>query len=87
MGEDRLLMGKVWFSQLGWTPFPYQLDAWESYLNGFSGMVNAPTGSGKTYSLLVPILLESMDTKRPKTAGPRDEAIGPWRAYLPVVDR
>ncbi|HMI67689.1 MAG TPA: DEAD/DEAH box helicase, partial [Cyclobacteriaceae bacterium] len=80
MGEDRLLNGKAWFSKLGWTPFPYQLDAWESYLNGASGMVNAPTGSGKTYSLLVPILLESIDTKKVKGAGPRAIWITPIRA-------
>lgn len=51
-------IGKEWFSQNGWTPFTFQLEAWEAYLNGKSGLVNAPTGSGKTYSLLVPILLE-----------------------------
>src|SRR5882724_10933502 len=80
MEQDRLMAGKEWFSKLGWTPFPYQLDAWESYLNGASGMVNAPTGSGKTYSLLVPILLESIDTKKIKGAGPRAIWITPIRA-------
>ena len=80
MEQDRLMTGKEWFSKLGWTPFPYQLDAWESYLNGASGMVNAPTGSGKTYSLLVPILLESIDTKKVKGAGPRAIWITPIRA-------
>jgi len=38
--------------------FPFQQEAWEAYLNGQHGLVNAPTGSGKTYSLMVPCLLE-----------------------------
>ncbi len=49
-----------WFASKGWTPFGFQVAAWESYGNGQSGLVNAPTGSGKTYSLLVPILLEGL---------------------------
>src|SRR5260221_12284517 len=80
MEQNRLMTGKEWFSKLGWTPFPYQLDAWESYMKGASGMVNAPTGSGKTYSLLVPILLESIDTKKVKEGGLRAIWISTIRA-------
>ena len=50
--------GVEWFQQQGWTPFAFQKEAWESYLSGCNGLVNAPTGSGKTYSLAIPILLE-----------------------------
>jgi ATP-dependent Lhr-like helicase len=55
-----------WFEKNGWKPFPFQKSAWNYYLQGYSGVVNAPTGSGKTYSLLLPALLESKinnDTK------------------------
>lgn len=45
-----------WFNEKGWVPFPFQLEAWDAVLNGKSGLVNAPTGSGKTYSLLLPLL-------------------------------
>jgi ATP-dependent Lhr-like helicase len=55
-----LKKGKSWFAERNWKPFPFQLDAWQAYLDGHHGLVNAPTGSGKTYSLLVPILLEYM---------------------------
>lgn len=53
-----------WFDQLGWKLAPFQAEAWGAYAKGFSGVVNAPTGSGKTYSLLVPILTFS---EYPKT--------------------
>jgi ATP-dependent helicase Lhr and Lhr-like helicase len=52
------IRGEDWFLQQGWTPFTFQKEAWQACLAGFSGMVNAPTGSGKTYSLLLPILEE-----------------------------
>jgi len=55
-----------WFAQMGWEPFPFQVEAWRSHLCGQSGLVNAPTGSGKTYSLAVPILLEGMNNKDKK---------------------
>ncbi len=51
-------LGSAWFTDRGWKPFPFQREAWRAYLNGESGLVNAPTGSGKTYSLILPILLE-----------------------------
>lgn len=50
-----------WFQEQGWQPFEFQLDAWNAYLEGYHGLVNAPTGSGKTYSLVVPMMLESLE--------------------------
>lgn len=52
--------GTQWFAQQNWQPFPFQLEAWAHYLDGGHGLVNAPTGSGKTYALAVPILLEAL---------------------------
>lgn len=58
MSDMSIEKGREWFTKRGWTVFPFQQDAWLAYLNGKSGLVNAPTGSGKTYSLLMPIMLE-----------------------------
>lgn len=52
---------------------------------GFSGMINAPTGSGKTYSLLIPILLES-DPRKQKSHGPTAIWITPIRALAKEIE-
>src|SRR5688572_21740381 len=58
MPDSLIKIGKDWFAARGWTPFQFQIETWQAYLNGESGLVNAPTGSGKTYSLMMPVLLE-----------------------------
>ncbi len=50
---------EAWFHKNSWHAQDFQKDAWKSYAAGESGLVNAPTGSGKTYSLLLPALMES----------------------------
>ncbi|MBT8285009.1 MAG: ligase-associated DNA damage response DEXH box helicase [Flavobacteriaceae bacterium] len=47
-----------WFQEQGWSPFPFQRKTWNAYLEGKNGLLNAPTGSGKTYALWFPIVLE-----------------------------
>ena len=57
MEDNRLKPGLDYFSQKGWSPFPFQIQAWTDYLDGKSGLLNAPTGSGKTYALWFGVLL------------------------------
>ncbi len=45
-----------WFEHKKWVQFPFQLEMEEAYLSGFSGLLNAPTGSGKTFALFLPFL-------------------------------
>ncbi|MBN8650444.1 MAG: ligase-associated DNA damage response DEXH box helicase [Cytophagales bacterium] len=82
--EEKLQKGKDWFSAQGWTPFPFQLEAWQNVWSNYHGIVNAPTGSGKTYSLLIPILLETSSTK--KTKGPKAIWITPIRALAKEIE-
>ncbi len=82
--EEKLQKGKDWFSAQGWTPFPFQLEAWQNVWSNYHGIVNAPTGSGKTYSLLIPILLETSVIK--KTKGPKAIWITPIRALAKEIE-
>ena len=56
--KDLFDIAKNWFLQKGWKPFEFQEQTWRAYLKGKSGLLNAPTGSGKTYALWIPPLLE-----------------------------
>lgn len=47
-------------------PFAFQEEAWEFILQGESGLVNAPTGCGKTYAVFIAALLQFIN------AHPRD---------------
>lgn len=55
--NSNLKKGADWFKSNKWKVFPFQSESWEAYTDGYSGLVNAPTGSGKTYSLMIPALL------------------------------
>ena len=46
-----------WMAKRQWKPLAFQREAWQSIDVGKDGLVNAPTGSGKTYSVLLPLLL------------------------------
>lgn len=47
-----------YFHHRGFEPFSFQLEVWKEVLDGKSGLLNAPTGSGKTYALWAPVLAE-----------------------------
>ncbi len=49
-----MTFGEDFFAAQGWSPFPFQIETWSCFRDGGDGLVNAPTGSGKTYSCLVP---------------------------------
>ena len=46
-----------WFLEQDWKPFKFQKDTWTAFLQGKHGLLNAPTGSGKTYALWFPVVL------------------------------
>lgn len=47
-----------WFDALDWESFAFQRECWQAYLAGKHGLLNAPTGSGKTYAVMLGILEE-----------------------------
>lgn len=85
MKENRLQIALDYFQTKGWKPFPFQIDTWNDFLDGKSGLLNAPTGSGKTFALWFPAILEYIqlhpDTwKKPKNNGIQLIWVTPLRA-------
>jgi len=58
---------KRFFSTNGWEPLPYQIESWEAFLNGESGIIQVPTGCGKTYAALMGPLSKIEDPKNNKS--------------------
>ena len=42
-----------WFAKQGWKPIAFQQETWDAYLSGRSGLIQVPTGSGKTYAAVM----------------------------------
>lgn len=59
-----------WFARRHWKPHGFQEEVWERVAMGKSGMLNAPTGMGKTYALWIPLALQIADylEKHPRRA-------------------
>ncbi|HTK20338.1 MAG TPA: DEAD/DEAH box helicase, partial [Mucilaginibacter sp.] len=55
-----------WYKRKNWEQFPFQQEMEEAYLDGYSGLLNAPTGSGKTFALFLPFLADYIN-KNPDT--------------------
>ena len=85
MEDARLKPGLDYFRQKGWSPFPFQVQTWKDYLDGKSGLLNAPTGSGKTFALWFGVLLNYIqnnpsDWKNPRKNGLQIIWVTPLRA-------
>lgn len=55
-----------WYKRKNWEQFAFQQEMEAAYLSGFSGLLNAPTGSGKTFALFLPFLADYIN-KHPET--------------------
>jgi ATP-dependent Lhr-like helicase len=60
--DTRLTPILNWFERQGWAPLAFQLKAWEAYLAGNSGLIQVPTGSGKTYAAVMGPFAEMLAT-------------------------
>src|SRR6478672_4305522 len=47
-----------WLLSKEYKPFAYQEEAWQHIIDGQSGLVNAPTGTGKTFSVFLGSLIQ-----------------------------
>ncbi len=79
------------FQQQGWEAFPFQKKTWEAFLAGKHGLLNAPTGSGKTYALWVAIVLnyikQNPDYKKKPKKGLKAIWITPLRSLSNEIEQ
>ena len=62
-----------WFKDRHWTVFPFQMQAWQHYLAGHSGLIHATTGTGKTLAAwLGPVAEALAETEQRPTATGND---------------
>lgn len=81
----------VWLSAKGLKPFAFQQETWQHYVEGLSGIVNAPTGFGKTYSVFLAVLIDwinrNPDHKTKRRNGLQLLWVTPLRALAKDIHR
>lgn len=50
-----------YFAEKKQTPFQFQIKTWKKYASGYSGVVVAPTGFGKTFSVFLGVLVDYLN--------------------------
>src|SRR6187431_947195 len=81
-----------WLANKGYHPFLFQQETWQHVINGESGLVNAPTGCGKTYSVFLGAIIDFInqhpdDYKKIKNSGLQLLWITPLRALATDIGR
>jgi ATP-dependent Lhr-like helicase len=81
-----------WMASRGLRPFDFQEQAWQQILSGQSGLVNAPTGCGKTYAVFLAVLIDFINQhpnnfKHKKNNGLRLLWISPLRSLAKDIGR
>jgi ATP-dependent helicase Lhr and Lhr-like helicase len=81
-----------WLSSKGHQPFLFQQQTWQHITNGQSGLVNAPTGCGKTFSVFIGAVIDFIN-KHPKNYNEKSKSglqllwITPLRALAKDIAR
>ncbi|MEM9907695.1 MAG: DEAD/DEAH box helicase, partial [Cyanobacteria bacterium P01_D01_bin.44] len=74
-----------WFAQQGWQPLGFQQATWSAYLAGQSGLIQVPTGSGKTYAAVMGPMAEMLQS--PEKKGLKLLYITPLRALSRDIEK
>ncbi len=69
----------TWFQKNNWQPYDFQVKTWKAIAEGNSGLLNAPTGFGKTYAIWFGVL-QNFYAKKKKHYGLHCLWISPLRA-------
>ncbi len=76
-----------WLAEKQMSPFNFQKETWQRFANGYSGMVIAPTGFGKTYSIFVAVLIDFLTHPEKYNAGLKLIWITPLRSLAKDLAR
>jgi len=81
-----------WFLKKGLHPFRFQQQTWQHILDGESGLVNAPTGCGKTFSVFLGAIIDFINQhpdnyKKKSRSGLQLLWITPLRALAKDIGR
>jgi ATP-dependent helicase Lhr and Lhr-like helicase len=60
LGEGLSVL-REWFASIGYMPFAFQEEAWAAFRAGKNGLINVPTGAGKTYASYIGPLSELLE--------------------------
>ncbi len=82
----------AWLEKKGFSPFLFQQQAWQYIADGESGLVNAPTGCGKTYSVFLGAVIQFInqhpdDYRQQKNNGLQLLWVTPLRALAKDIGR
>jgi ATP-dependent Lhr-like helicase len=75
---------KEWFTYKNWKPHAFQKEAWKQIAAGKSGLLNAPTGYGKTFAIWFGVIQHFID--HPQRAGLHCLWITPLRALSKEIE-
>mgnify|MGYP003608639766 CR=1 FL=1 len=71
----------------GISPFRFQTETWEKFSKNYSGMVIAPTGFGKTYSVFLAVITDFMNHPENYANGMKLLWITPLRALAKDISK
>ena len=70
---------ETWFASNGWEPQPFQREVWRAASEGCDGLLQAPTGSGKTYAAMGHVFAHAVHEGK-RRAGVKLIWVAPLRA-------
>ena len=69
-----------WMHSKNQEPFSFQYKTWQKYHSGYSGLVVAPTGFGKTFSVFIAVVIDYLNRPEQYKKGLKLIWISPLRS-------
>ena len=76
-----------WMAAKGQEPFLFQEQTWQKYANGYSGLVVAPTGFGKTFSVFLGVIIQHLNNPSASKKGLKLIWVSPLRSLAKDITK